>query len=54
MQVRKLNGKVINNLPELMCLVEGCKDPYLHFDLDHNSVSSLLARIRHTCARLSS
>ncbi|KAK9791362.1 hypothetical protein WJX73_008963 [Symbiochloris irregularis] len=39
--VRKLNGKAINNLPELVCLVEGCKDPYLRFDLDHNSVLAL-------------
>lgn len=39
--VRKVDGKPVKNLPELMQYVEHCKEPYLRFDLDYNMVLAL-------------
>lgn len=35
-QVRALNGQRITNLKQLVALVEGCRERFLHFDLDYN------------------
>jgi hypothetical protein len=34
-QVEAVNGQKINNLQDLVCIVDHCKDEYLDLDLDH-------------------
>lgn len=47
-QVRKVDGKPVKNLPELMQYVEHCKEPYLRFDLDYNMVCASLLSVHAT------
>ncbi|KAF8056110.1 DEGP9 [Scenedesmus sp. PABB004] len=43
-QVVALNGVKVRNVAELAALVDGCDEPYLHFDLDYNQKVVLATR----------
>jgi PDZ domain len=44
--VLSLNGVRVSNLAHLVQLVDGCTEPYLHFDLDYAQ------KVRTHCADL--